>query len=248
MAEFERLSFDLCHLFLGGYAVLDHALHDPITAGLCRERETSRIVAVRCLGQTGEEGGFAECQLVERLVEIGERSRGHTIGAGTEINLVEVEFQNTVLGQRSLDPRCEQNLLDLAFDRNLVRQQHVLGDLLGDRRGADGTAVRAKPAHIGDRGAHDRDRVDAVMAVEVLVLGGKEGVDDGFWDRLDRHEDPSLGRVFGQEPAVAPVNSGHDRRLIMRELLVIGQVTTEIPECDPDESTAGYRQHHRADK
>jgi hypothetical protein len=34
----------------------------------------------------------------------------------------------------------------------------------------------------------------------------------------------------------------------MRKLLVIRQVTTEIPQCDPDESTACDRQHDGADK
>src|SRR6266436_5102656 len=86
------------------------------------------------------------------------------------------------------------------------------------------------------------------MAVEVLVLGGEEGVDDGLWDRLNRHKDPALGGIFGEKPTVTRMNSRHDRWLIMSELLVIRQVTTEIPECDPDKSAPGYRQHHGADE
>src|SRR5207244_8948370 len=143
----------------------------------------------------GEKGGLAERQLVERLVEIGQRRGGNTVGAGTEIDFVEIKLDDAVLGQRRLDAGCEQHLLDLALDRNLVGQQHVLGDLLGDRRGAHRPAVGPEPAHISDYGAYDRDRVDAVVAVKVLVLGSKEGVDDRLWDRLDWYEYSTLGRL-----------------------------------------------------
>ena len=101
---------------------------------------------------------------------------------------------------------------------------------------------------IGNCGAHDRDRIDAVMAVKILVLGGEEGVDDRLGNRLDRHEDAPLGRIFGEQPAVTRMYPGHDRRLIMRELLVIRQVTTEIPQSDPDEPAAGNRQQDGADE
>src|SRR5271165_6694562 len=69
--------------------------------------------------------------------------------------------------------------------------------------------------------AQDRDRVDPVMAVKIFVLGRQKGVDDGLWNGLYRHKDPPLGCVFGEEPPVARLHSGHDRRLIMRKLLVI---------------------------
>jgi hypothetical protein len=71
---------------------------------------------------------------------------------------------------------------------------------------------------IHDRGADDRERIDPVMAVEVLVLGGEEGIDDPLWNRLDRHEDAPLDGVFGQRATITRVDAGHDRRLIMGEL------------------------------
>ena len=83
MVEFERLCFDLRHLFLGGYAVLDHALHNPIAASLCREREAARVVAVRGLGQTGEKGSFAERQLVEHFVDRISVPKAHPPSVGT---------------------------------------------------------------------------------------------------------------------------------------------------------------------
>ena len=73
------------------------------------------------------------------------------------------------------------------------------------------------------------------MAVEILVLGGKESIDDRLGDGLDRHEDTPLGGKFGEKPAVAGMDAGRNGRLIMRQLLVIRQVAPEVPQSDPDE-------------
>ena len=86
------------------------------------------------------------------------------------------------------------------------------------------------------------------MVVEVLVLGREESLDDKFGDRLYRHEDPPLGRVFGEEAAVAGMHPGRDRRLIMSKLLVIRQIPSEMPDRHSDERAAEDCQHHAADK
>src|SRR5947208_6117465 len=86
------------------------------------------------------------------------------------------------------------------------------------------------------------------MVVEVFVLGGKEGVDDEFWDRLNRHKNPALGRVFAEKAAVAGMDPSGDRRLIMSKLLIIRQISAEMPDRDSDKDTAGNRHDHAADK
>src|SRR5208282_4313839 len=118
------------------------AIEDPITAGLRGLRVARRVVAVWRFRQAREKGCLAERQFVEGFVEIGQRRGDDTVGTRAEIDLIEVELEDAVLWQRGLDPARKQDLLDLALDRNFVRQQHVLGDLLGDRRGADRAAAR----------------------------------------------------------------------------------------------------------
>ena len=61
---------------------------------------------------------------------------------------------------------------------------------------------------VGDRGAHDAQRVDARMRVEVLVLGREERLDHALRNRLDRHEHPLLVGELGQQSAVAGVHDG----------------------------------------
>src|SRR5215471_20562411 len=87
-----------------------------------------------------------------------------------------------------------------------------------------------------------------MVAVKVSVLRGKEGVDDPLWDRLDRHKNAPLGSEFGQQATITRVNTGHDRRLIMCELLVIGQLAVEAPNCDADEPASGDQKQDRADE
>ena len=64
--------------------------------------------------------------------------------------------------------------------------------------------------------------------MKVFVLSGQESVDDPFWDRLYWHKNTMLGGEFGQQSAIPGMNAGHYRRLIMRELLVVGRLAVEL--------------------
>ena len=81
---------------------------------------------------------------MHRLVEIEQRRGGDAIGAEAEIDLVEIEFEDLVLRIGALDAQRQQRFLDLALERHLVGQQEVLGDLLGDGRGALRAAAAAE--------------------------------------------------------------------------------------------------------
>jgi len=84
------------------------------------------------------------------------------------IDTIEVDLEDLVLGEAVLQPERQQRLPNLAGEAALRCQKQVLGQLLGDRAAAlDDTAG----AEIGDRGAHEPDRIDAEMAVKTVVLG-----------------------------------------------------------------------------
>ena len=114
-----------------------------------------RVIPGRRLGQTGEERGLGDRQLVERLVEVVERRGGDAVGADAEIDLVEIELEDLVLGEGVLDAEREQRLLDLAAQRDLAAQEEVLGDLLGDGRSPDRPAIVPQPLEVGEDGAQD---------------------------------------------------------------------------------------------
>jgi hypothetical protein len=164
-----------------------------------------------------------------------------------------------------LDAEGEDGFLDFAGYGHLVGQQEVLGDLLGDRRGANRPPVPGQIRHIGhDRAgnrdevharvavedrAGNRDEVHARVAVEVLVLGRQEGVDHAPRDRLDRHVDALLGGVFDQQPAVAGVQAGDGRRFVVGELPVVRQVPPIVIEYEEHARAAQQREKQKhADK
>ena len=70
-----------------------------------------------------------------------------------------------------LDPRGHDHLADLALIGEVVADQEVLHDLLGDGR----AALRAPGlGEVADEGADQAALVDALVLVEALVLGREE--------------------------------------------------------------------------
>ena len=210
----------------GDHHLVDHPVAPLDGAVLLAER----IVVVRRLRQGREIGGLRDRQLVHRLVEVEQRGRGDPVGAQAQINLVQVELEDLLLGVGALDLERQQRLLDLALERDLVGQQEVLGDLLGDGGGALRAAARAIALHIEQAGADDAAEVEAVVLVEVLVFGGEEGVDHHLRHGLDRNVEAALRRIFGDQRAVARMHARHHRRLVVLQLRVVRQVLGEMPE------------------
>ena len=248
LARGDRFGPGRLDFLFGRGAVLGDPIEHPVAASLRLLRITAGIVIVGRLRQPGEERRLAEGQFVERFVEVDQRRRLDPVGTRAEINLVQVQLEDAVFGKRLLDPGRQQDLLDLARHCQLVGQQHVLGNLLRDRRGADRPALAVPAPEIGQRGPEHRDRVDPAMAVEVLVLGRQKGLDDLLGDRADRHKNPALGRILGQQPPVAGMHPRRNRRLIMRQLLVIGQVAPEIPNRQPDHGATADGEQNKANK
>ncbi len=107
--------------------------------------------------------------LARRFAEIAVRRGVDAIGAGAEIDAVEVDFEDLVLAEFVLEPQRQQCLLDLAREGALGGKEQVLGELLGDRAAALDDMAGAQ---IAESGAQQADRIDAEMAVEAAVLGG----------------------------------------------------------------------------
>ena len=87
------------------------------------------------------------------------------------------------------------------------------------------------------------DNVDPGMVVEILVLGGDERLLDPIRDGLGRDEHPVLPRIFGQQPAVAGVDAGRGRRLVVGQLPMVGQVAAIVVD-QIEQARAGHHQEH----
>src|SRR5262249_22612101 len=165
-----------------------------------------------------------------RFIEVEERGGSHAIGAHAEIYFIEIELEYSLLGEGALYLHRQQRLLDLAREGELVCEQKILGDLLGDGGGALRPPAAAVLLYIEHRGAGDAGGINAAVLVEIFVLGGHECVDDEFRYRLDGDVKSPLARIFGKQRAVGCVHARHDRRLIVLQLGIVRKRLRVVPQ------------------
>ena len=130
------------------------------------------------LGERGERRRFRDVELARRLPKVHLRRLLHAARAGAQVDLVQVQLQDRVLGEVVLDLHRHARLFQLARERllagNLLRED-VAGELHGDGgeplRPAEGEQVRLD-------GAEDAQEVDPVMRIEALVFGRDERLAD----------------------------------------------------------------------
>ncbi len=239
----ERLRLGFRAVGLADIAVLDHAVDHPVAALERGVRVAEGMVVRGALRQGGEVGGLGDRQFRHRLVEIGERGAGDAVGIEAEEDLVEVELEDAVLGIGLLDAEGEDRFLHLAVDRLVGGEQEVLGDLLGDGRGADRTAARAHVLDVDEDGAEEARHVDAGVLVEVLVFRRQEGGLHPIGDRLDRQEEAALAGIFGHQRAVAGMHAGRHRRRVAVEDLIVGKILRDTSEIERDRSRHAEERH-----
>ena len=68
------------------------------------------------------------------------------------------------------------------------------------------------------------------MLVEILVLGGDEGVHDAVGNGGEGHIDAPLAGKLGDQVAVIGVDAGHDRRLVFGEHFVVRKILRYFPQ------------------
>src|SRR6185312_8952817 len=217
----ERLRLGPLAFIAGGKAVLNDAVDDPIAPCDGAVREFERVVVAGRLGQGGEIGAISKRKLGQSFVPISLGRGSYPVGAGAEIDLVQVKLEGLV-----------------------AREEEVLGHLLSDGRGADHAPSGLHRAQIGDDGPQDTLNVQAAMLIEILVLGGHEGLDDTLGNGGDRHVDAALARELGDERAVIGVNAGHHRGLVFGQHFVVRQLTRYLPQHEGCSARDGDEQNH----
>ena len=186
-----------------------------------------RAVVGRRLHRAGQQGRFADAELRGRLIEEALGRGVDAGGAAAEIDPVQIERQDLLLGELPLQPHRQHQLLHLAPDRPGGGQEQVAGELLGDGR-ARPPAMQwqrrsAKPAARTPM----PDHVEAHVAVEAPVLDGDEGGGHVGRKLVDVHRRRVLAASHRDQDAAA-IQVG-DRRLSVDvvELGGVGQVPGE---------------------
>ncbi len=223
---------------------LHHTVQHPVAAGLGSIGEAERVVVGRRFRHRGQHRRLGDREPVQRLVEIGLCGGDDAIRVLTQIGLVQVQLENALLGQHVLKPQCQQGLFDLAVVVQRVRpQHHVARDLLGDGRSADRAAGGANALQVGHRGARDREGVDALVTIEILVFGGDEGELHALRNGGDGREDASLGGELGHQMVVAVIDAAEHRRLVGAQAIQCRQIGRVTIVDAPDDQAAGRDAH-----
>src|SRR5262245_32335393 len=229
-------------------ARFSHPIDNPIAPLDCALTLAERMIVVRRFGQRCEIGRFRNGEFVYRLVEIDKRCRGNAICTKPQVDFVQVKLKNLILAVGPLNLEGEQRLLDLARHRKFVGQQEVLGDLLRDSRSALRASARSVVLQVNDAGTRNAGEIKAAMVVEVLVLGGEEGVDDELGDGLDRDIEPPLAGVLGHQRNVSRVNTRHDRGFIVLQLGIIRKVFGKVPKQPGGCGNAHHKENRSCSK
>ena len=137
-------------------------MHDAGAAARGFDIGGRRIIGRR-LDQPGDDRRLAQAEPVGAMAEEGAAGGIDAIGAAAEINPVEIELEDLVLGEFALKRERQHRFPDLAAEGAAVGQEDVAGELLGDGRSALAPAAGLEP-HL--ERARDADRVDAEMAAE----------------------------------------------------------------------------------
>ena len=109
---------------------------------------------------------------MHRLAVIIQRSSRDAIVAETEINLVQIEFEDALFRIGCLDTEGDEHFADLALKATLICEQEVLCDLLRD----GGRALHAPTLEQDHNGTRDTFRINAAMDVEIFVFCRDEGL------------------------------------------------------------------------
>jgi len=98
-------------------------------------------------------------------------------------------------------------------------------------------------------GAGDRQRIDARMRPEILVLGGDEGLPHHIrYGRIGYKDAPFSGKLCHQSP-ITGVHAAHHWRLIVPQSFYVRQVGAEAFICDiATKATDGHDQNPDAEQ
>ena len=165
--------------------------------------------------------------------------RGHAVGLGAEVDLVQVALEELVLAPPLLEGHRVEQLLGLAQDALLVAHEVLLRHLLGDGGAA---LFHLTGPHVRHQGPEDGPPVVAAVVPEVVVLGRQHRLADDLGDLVE-----------GDDLAVhAVVEDGHpaavgreDGRALVEAVQASGGVR-EGPRRQPQGGTgSGGQDRHR---
>ena len=240
-------------LILGNPPMLLHHGKDVVATGAHEIRPFPRIVAIRRAHDAGQQRRFVEPQLRRQLVEIqpgGFIDPEYRLSAVvTEVDIVQIDLQDLVLGHPRVQEYCEHHLHEFAPPRPLLGEKAGLDDLL-----IDGAAALGDPARpqVGKQGPGNTDRVKAEVMPEPNILGGDERIGDvaGKGGEGDGRRDAPIDTVKGGHRAPGGGCRGEDHCRLSPGVVdqLAGQTAVHDEHVDGQSLEGGEDNHRENDR
>ncbi len=160
--------------------------------------------------QACDQRRLGEGQVVHRLVEVHLGRRTDAVGTLPEEDAVQVQGQDFLLREFTLEPHRQEHFLQLAPQGFLRRQHGIARELHRDRAAALADAART---HVRDQRADQALPVDPGVLEETRVFRREERVDDDGGNLVEGHRDAALLADLRQQLAVARIDPQRQLRL-----------------------------------
>ena len=196
-------------------SVLAHQLDDRIATLNGAVRMLARIVALRCLGESGEGCRFGDVEVAHRFSEVALRRDLDAECAVAERDLIQVKLENLLLVILLFDGACDLCFAELPDECFLTREalgKNVPRELHGYRR--ESLVPSAGENVTGER-AKDAAPIHAGVRVEPLVFGYDERLLDVRGDLVELDERSALEAELGNEAPVHRVQLGRLARRVV---------------------------------
>ena len=243
----QRVEQGVLHGAARGPAILGHLAQHPVAPGDGGGSALDGVVVGGALGEAREVGALGQRQLIQRLAEIVVGRHSHAIAVVPEPDLVEIEFEDALLGKRLLEAAGEDRFLHLAAEPLLVGQEHVLGHLLGDGGAALQAAAAREVPDVARHGAAQALHVDAAVLEEAVVLRREKRAHQLLRHLVVGHEDAALLAELADQRAVPGVDAGGGGGAVFREVGGVGQVVEQPGGVDRQAEPGHRDQAQRGD-
>jgi hypothetical protein len=147
------------------------------------------------------------------------------IGPVAKENPVEIQLENLLLVQRSLYLDGQQNLVELAHERALERQEIIAGHLHGQRAAAG--ALLSSEHQFGYR-AHQAHEVDARVAEKIIILCGQKCIYKLLWNGVKGQGASLLLSKLTDQLAVPGVNPHRCLQFYIAQRFDVRQIGAQI--------------------
>ena len=202
------------------------ALEHPVEHGISLQSRPFRIPERRetiwAANQAGQDSGFRKVQLRGVFPEVGEGRGLNSVTTGAEVDPVNVQFQNLLLGEVVLDTQRHHRFQKFPAESPTPERQAIASELLGD---ATRTLFSRSAQYVLDQSAADPAPVNTPMFEKARIFTCKDRFDKIRSDFIERHLHP-IGA--GQTAVDFPIDV--EDRVSLRHVTDCFQVKSLCPE------------------